>query len=186
MLTPYLSNPLEIMHKMEREAHRAFHQRHIVHKADHFYNFCITALSMKDSILNYLCKNIPPEQQPYYDEWNNQPCLVAVKEIANTAKHMFLTAVNKKTKMKEIKAPKTKKVIPSSTCVVNCYEDDQGNFYNEYDKDFPDYKVVLGSGEELGLHEFTKTVMDYWRNYLSHSGIEYKKQDQEVYFCETL
>jgi hypothetical protein len=181
LLTPYLSNPLEVMHKMEREAYRAFHQRHIVHKADHFYNFCITALSMKDSLLEHLGKKTDSEQKPYYVEWSNQPCLGAATEIANTAKHMVLKKMNKKTKAKEIIEPKTKEVIPSSTCIVNYYEDDQGKLYKAYDKNFPDYKVILDSGKELSLHEFTKTVMDYWRNYLSHSGIEYKKQDLKLY-----
>ena len=160
MLTPYLSNPLEVMHKMEREAYRAFHQRHIVHKADHLYNFCITALSIKDSILKHLGKKTCSEKQPYYDEWSNQPCLSAATEIANTAKHFSLN-----------KDPKTKAVNPSSTIMVNFYEDDKGNVFKEYDENAPDYKVILDNVEELSLHEFTNNVMNYWRSYLSRSGI---------------
>jgi hypothetical protein len=182
MLTPYLSNPLEVMHKLEREAYRAFHQRHIVHKADHFYNFCITALSMKDSILNHLGKKTKSEKDLYYVEWAKQPCLIAATEIANTAKHMILTQRCNKTREQKITEPKTKEVIPSSTSIVNIYEDDQGNRFADIDDNYPDYKVILESGNELSLHEFTKNVIGYWRDYLSHSGIDYKKQDTKVYF----
>lgn len=181
MLTPYLSNPLEVMHKMEREAYRAFHQRHIIHKSDHFYNFCITALSMKDSILKHLGEKTKSEKGPYYIEWSSQPCLMAASEIANTAKHMLLEKV-KKTGVIEIVEPKTKEVIASSICVANYYEDDEGNIFKDIDDNFPDYKVILESGNELSLHEFTENVMDYWRDYLSRLGIAYKKQDQKVYF----
>ncbi len=120
----------------------------------------------------------------YYDEWKNQPCLVAATEIANTAKHTVLTEMNKKTKVREIKEPKTKEVNPSSTCIVNFYENDQGNLYKEDDENFPDCKVILESGKELSLYEFTKTVMDFWKNYLVHSGIEYKEQGLKLFMGE--
>lgn len=181
MLTPYLSNPMEVMHKMEREAYRSFHQQHIIHKADHFYNFCITALSMKDSILEHLKKNTQTEQEPYYKEWSSQPCIIAAKEIANTAKHFVLKKINKKTRKREIIEARTKGVNPSSTCIVNFYEDDTGKIYKDYDNNYPDYKIILDSGKELTLHEFTTSVMDYWRNYLICAGIEYKKQDLNIF-----
>jgi hypothetical protein len=182
MLTPYLSNPLEVIHKMEREAYRAFHQRYIVHKADHFYNFCISALAMKDSILNHFGKKTDSEKTPYYDEWSKHPCLMAATEIANTAKHMSLERWDIKTKELKLKEPKTKNVIRSSTSIVNVYEDDQGNIFTGIDDNYPDYKVILENGKELSLHEFTENVIGYWRDYLSRSGIVYKKQDDEVYF----
>ncbi|HOX99517.1 MAG TPA: hypothetical protein PLJ49_09995 [Smithella sp.] len=182
MLTPYLSNPIEVMHKMEREAYRAFHQKHIIHKADHFYNFCITALSMKDSILDYLGKITESEQNSYYFEWSSQPCLIAVTEIANTAKHVSLKKINKKTKTKEIITAKTKGVKPSSTSVVNIYEDDEGTIYKDYDNNYPDYKIILSNGKEFTLSELTTSVIDYWRNYLLCVGIEYKKQEEKIYF----
>ena len=48
-----LNNPLDILHKLEREMHRALHHKNYVHKLDHFYNFCITANSIKDYIFKY-------------------------------------------------------------------------------------------------------------------------------------
>lgn len=126
---------------------------------------------MKDSILNHLGKKTKSEKDLYYVEWAKQPCLMAAREIANTAKHFFLR-----------KGQKTKAVKASSTCIVNFYEDDQENVYKEFDENAPDYKVILDNGEELSLHEFTDNVMNYWRGYLSQSGIDYKKQDPKVYF----
>ncbi len=48
MLTPTLGSPSDLLNKLDRELWRAFHHRHLSHKADHFYNFCVTALALKD------------------------------------------------------------------------------------------------------------------------------------------
>ncbi|MDR3099428.1 MAG: hypothetical protein LBV73_20455, partial [Paraburkholderia sp.] len=89
-LTPSLNSPEALYGKLERESYRAFHCRDPIHKADHFFNFCITAHAMRDYVLERLGKIQKDEQQPFIDEWNKCPLLVAAGEIANTAKHFQL------------------------------------------------------------------------------------------------
>jgi hypothetical protein len=76
--------------KLERESYRAFHAPTPLHKADHFYNFCVTAASMRDYTLEYLKKITPSQKRPYYAAWSGVPALIAAAEIANATKHFVL------------------------------------------------------------------------------------------------
>ncbi len=170
MLNPNLSEPLLVLHKLEREMHRAFHHQNYTHKSDHFYNFCVTALSLKDYVLIYLCKKSQADKQPYWDEWASVDCLLAATEIANTAKHCVLE-----------RAPKTKAVEKSKSKVVNVYINDSGGI-KDIEVVTPDYKVTLHNGNDLHIYEFTREIIDYWKQYLAIIGIEYIAQEKSIFF----
>ena len=63
VLAPTLSSVEALYRKLERELYRAYHHRDATHKADHFFNFCVTAHSMRDYFLERLGKlqsGLPP------------------------------------------------------------------------------------------------------------------------------
>jgi len=41
-LTPNLASVEALLRKLEREVYRAYHHKDRIHKADQFFNFCIT------------------------------------------------------------------------------------------------------------------------------------------------
>jgi len=170
MLTPNLSNPLQALHKLEREMHRAFHHKNYIHKSDHFFNFCITALTLKDYVFSYLGITEKDKKQPYYDEWADHKLLKAATEIANTSKHCILK-----------NEPKTKSVTKSKTIVINVLLGEDGE-QKEVEEEVPDYNIVLSEGDVFELYEFTRGVIEYWKNYLSNIGIDYTMQDEHTYF----
>lgn len=171
MLNPNLVEPLQVIHKLEREMHRTFHHQNYVHKSDHFYNFCITALSLKDFVLKYLNKTTKQEKRPYYEAWSSIACLQAATEIANTSKHCRLE-----------KVPRTQSVEMSKSVVVNMlFNEDQIDF-KEIEEVVPDYRITLSDGRELYIYEFTRSVIDYWKEYLQSLGIPYKPQDEHTFF----
>jgi hypothetical protein len=92
-LSASLKSPVSLFWKLERESYRAYHARTPLQKADHFYNFCVTASSMRDYMLEHLGKVLPRDQQPYYTAWNSVPALEAAAEIANSAKHCKRPAI---------------------------------------------------------------------------------------------
>lgn len=170
MLTPNLSDPLSIIHKLEREAHRAFHHRNYVHKSDHFYNFCVTALSLKDYIFFHLDITDVKDKQPYYDEWASVNCLKAATEIANASKHCNLN-----------NTPKTKGIEQTTSTVVNVYI--SGNSETkEVAVEAPDYVVQLPDKSTLLLYEFTREVIEYWKTYMGSIGIDYQAQEEHTFF----
>src|SRR5436309_448515 len=89
-LTARIDSPLALYRKLERESYRAFHAPTPLHKADHFFNFCVTAASMRDYTLEHLKKTTPAQKRPYYANWSGVPALVAAAEIANSTKHFVL------------------------------------------------------------------------------------------------
>lgn len=150
--------------------HRAFHHKNYIHKSDHFYNFCVTALSLKDYVLTYLKKTSKTEMQPYWDEWAAVDCLKAATEIANTAKHCVLKST-----------PKTKAVEKSKSKVVNVHINNNGDIKN-IEEIVPDYKVTLHDGSDIHIYEFSREVINYWKQYLAAIGIEYKPQEEGTFF----
>lgn len=171
MLNPNLAEPLQVLHKLEREMHRAFHHQNYAHKADHFFNFCITALSLKDFVLKYLNITSEQEKTTYYGAWSSVSCLQAASEIANTVKHCRLKH-----------APRTQTVELSKSVVVNMLLNDSGSDFKQIDQVIPDYKVTLSDGRELHVYEFSRNVIDYWKGYLQSLGITYKPQDEHTFF----
>lgn len=170
MLNPSLRTPLDVLHKLEREMHRAFHHRNYVHKADHFYNFCITAHSLRDAMLRHLGVRSDQEKQAKHVEWSAYPLLKAAGEIANTAKHFELR-----------KSPTTKAVAQTRSTVVEVRIATSGEVDN-VPIEVPDYKVVLPDRGEIDVFEFTRGIIDFWRGYLETNGISYVAQDEHTFF----
>ena len=114
-ITPALGSVSALYRKLERESYRAFHSNSAIHKADHFFNFCVTAHAMRDYCLEYLCKLTKSDKQPFHDAWNAVPSLVAAMEIANSAKHFVLRDRN----TKSVKTSATLAVRAKRSTIIN-------------------------------------------------------------------
>ncbi|MCX5727182.1 MAG: hypothetical protein NT030_08515 [Candidatus Saganbacteria bacterium] len=89
-LAPTLKTPSDLLNKLAREQYRAFHSRHLLHKADHLYNYCVTASAMRDYIFEYFGITEKKLKEPFEKEWAKSIELVAAIEIANKSKHFIL------------------------------------------------------------------------------------------------
>jgi len=89
-MKPVLNSVNALWRKAEPDAYRALHAKSKQHKADHFFNFCVTTHSLRDFFFEE--RGIPrgTARHAYYDQWNRDPHLVAVEEIANLSKHFQL------------------------------------------------------------------------------------------------
>ena len=166
-LTPTLGSTLALYRKLERELYRVHHQRNRINKADHFYNFCVTAHSLRDYFFHE--KEISSEsmQEEYHESWNRDPVLVAVKEIANSSKHFALR-----------KAPKTKRVRSGKNDFVDIYVNDQGEILTRVVA-VPDYFVTLPDGSRHELYVFMDVVLLIWRQFLKVNGYQVRRQSFE-------
>jgi hypothetical protein len=68
-LTPGLTSVQALYRKLEREFYRTYHQRDRIHKADHFYNFCITAHSLRDYFLEHAGCISDDARRPFEQQW---------------------------------------------------------------------------------------------------------------------
>lgn len=176
-LTPTLMSPSDLLCKLAREQYRAFHAQHPAHKADHLYNFCITALAIKDFIFEQLGITNRSHKQPYHDEWAKVRELVAATEIANTSKHLVLRDNKQNPKL-----PKTKSVKHTTSSVVDVYLDKVGNLHKVLRENVPDYEIELEDGTTLQLWQFTNAVIRYWEIYFRSNSIPYNRQSEDEYY----
>lgn len=169
-LTPTLKSIEDLFGKLEREAYRAYHAKKEIHKADHFYNFCVTAHSMKDHFFEHKGIIEKSVQKLYRDKWNKDRFLVSASEIANTSKHFTL----RDPRTGEPKEVKTKTVEPTKSGFVDIYIGADG--LREEFVTGPDLMIILENRDEFALHEFTGHVRDYWATFLRSESIEVRQQ----------
>lgn len=170
-LSTHLVSPISLFRKLERESYRAFHAKTPLHKGDHFFNFCVTAASMRDYTLEHLNKVSQADKHPYFDAWSKVPSLVAAAEIANSSKHFVLrdrgTGRPTKTKTRSVRM---KKAV----------------FFDVYSSDAGETKVVralrtevsvtLSDGQILELYRFTEEILTYWKQFLMSVGLTVRRQ----------
>ena len=153
-LTPGLSSVNDLFQKLKREAHRAYHAENKVDKVDHFYNFCVTAHSMRDYFLEHAEVTEKLAKDRYHSKWNKDKCLLAAKEIANSTKHLRLWH-----------SPETREVRPTTGKFVDIYYHEDQKF-SERCVEKPDLTITLKDGPPWKLYQFIQHVSDYWSGML--------------------
>ena len=167
-LTPGLNSTLALYRKLEREAYRAYHQRDRIHKVDHFFNFCVTAHSLRDYFLSEGKVPKGKASDQFHKQWNSFPELIAVKEVANSSKHFSLWT-----------APETKNVRGGTGGFVDIYVNDSGDYMARPVK-APDIFITLSDGSRFDLYIFTRAVLEIWRAFLKAQGFSVRRQSFEI------
>jgi len=170
-LTPTQSSLEALCRKLERELYRAFHQRNRIHKADHFFNFCVTAHSLRDYYLERIGKTKRSDRQPFDQQWSREPLLVAVADIANSAKHFTL----RDRRTHAPRTPATKRVGLKTSQFVDLYVNADGETQAVRVR-APDVSVTVAGGATYDLYTFMTGVLQYWRTFLSNNGIRVRRQ----------
>jgi hypothetical protein len=170
-LTARLDSPAALYRKLEREAYRAYHAPTPLAKADHFYNFCVTASSMRDYCLEKVGATTRTLRKPYDAVWWKEPLLVAAIEIGNSTKHFVLRDPNTGTpKTIQTRASRMKK-----TRFIDVFTNESGDvLLKEVQK--AEVGVTLSDNTRLELHEFTGALLTYWKDYLASIGVKVRRQ----------
>ena len=163
-LAPTLGSVEALYRRLERESYRAYHARKRLHKADHFFNFCVTAHALRDYFFKGKGIADKKKQESYHRLWNRNPALVAVREIANTSKHFRLQ-----------RTPRTRRVRTKVSDFVYVLASSDGRLRFMHVR-APDITVTLSDGTRLELYQFTHRVLRYWRSYLRRQGIRIQRQ----------
>lgn len=170
-LAARIGSPLALFRKMERESYRAFHAKTPLHKADHFFNFCVTASSMRDDVLEHLGKIDRADKQPYFDSWAKVPALVAAGEISNSSKHFIL----RESKTGKAKQPVTRAVRMRKSAFVEFYVNVGGQL-SAIQVTRSEVSFTLSDGNVLELYAFSDNVCSYWKKYLTNIWLNVRRQ----------
>jgi hypothetical protein len=169
-LTPTIQSVTDLFQKLEREGYRTLHCRNATHRADHFLNFCITAHSMRDHLLEHLNKVGTTDAKVLIDRWKQSPAIVAAADIANSQKHFVLR--NRKS---EPIPPSTKGVHAGTSRYLDVYELPNGELAIKEAR-VPDYFVRLSDGTKHELCSFMHEVLVFWKQELQHHDVKLRRQ----------
>ena len=170
-LAPTLRTIEDLYWKAERELYRTWHARSAYHKADHFYNFCITAHALRDYYLLMLdTSSLQADTQHQHEAWNRVEIIRAVKDIANSAKHWKLR-----------RAANTRGVRLGEDIAVDIYLSSADEVVLEQVK-MPGWIVEVGSGAEYDTLSFLQEVLDYWKQFLESKGIALRRQPRSIFY----
>lgn len=150
---------------------RAFHHANLTHKSDHFYNFCITAHSLRDHFLERLGKVSPVDRQPFVNAWQQDLNIVAIADIANTAKHFVLRSHSG-----QPRAAKTQKVGAATTRLFDFLLTASGSIKVQKRTGVRTFVVILEDGRRLEMYSFMHAVLEYWKGMLATHGIKVRRQ----------
>jgi hypothetical protein len=173
MLTPTLKTPLDLLHKLLREQHRAFHASHSTHLADHLYNFCVTALGLRDHF--FLAVDATKQyKQEFFEQWSTDPALRACSEIANASKHGTLRS-----------APTTRGVALGTSTWVDVFMDEDGKLFLDRDDNHLDISVTTADATALTLYDLTEKVITFWRGRFFLHGIPVEHQTEAEFLGQS-
>jgi hypothetical protein len=170
MLTPTLTGPVDVFHKLQREQHRTLHSYTLLHLADHLYNFCVTALALRDFVHSALSHG-DDLRNGFRQAWSEDPKLCACSEIANASKHGKLR-----------RAPSARDVALANSTWVTVLVDNNGSLAFRPERDHPDAMITGSDGVALSVAELTKYVVAFWRTHLQSVGIAVTEQSEAELF----
>jgi hypothetical protein len=171
-MKPVFTSIGELYHKLERDAYRAIHANTKRHMADHFFNFCVTAHSMRDFFFE--AKGVAlksPDRSTYHGIWNADSQLVAVKEIANLTKHFELRDF----KTGDLRASQTRGVVHRRGTAFDVVIAADHSILN-IPRQAPEIVIRTSDGAQYDLWEFVVDVTDTWRKCLNASGMRVRRQ----------
>lgn len=172
-LTPTITSVSGQYRKMERERYRTIHCKNSIHRADHFINFCITAHSIQDHILEHINKIQKSEADSQKEIWNRNLIIKAAVEISNSSKHFKI----RDTKTKKIRQVKTRNVKKIKSEYVEIHEFSDGAIGTNI-IEVKDYSVHISDGSRYNLDEFTKSVLAFWKAELKSHGVIIRRQSR--------
>lgn len=160
--------PADLLNKLEREARRVFHAAASSDKpamCDHFFNFCVTAHSLRDWVIH----SQNAEKQSVHDRCNQVSVLAACRDIANASKH-FILKVDQK--------PVAKGAVVSRSSVVDVFEGAGGNHRVSQPRDTIDIYLVIEGHSPQESHQFTRAVVTAWCEIFNEFGLPF----QSIYY----
>lgn len=150
--------PQDILVKVLREGRRTWLAEDPTEKCDHFFNFCVTAHSLRDWCIKYLKI---ADTSSFHIEMNKNIYFEVCRDIANSSKHFGLD--ESKSTVNNAKSIKSKLTLLDGT-------DNPANIVER-----EDILITLSEGPPLELFEFLLNVIDGWKETLKTKSIPANK-----------
>ncbi len=159
-MIPAYNKPIDIYEKLIREANRTWLAKNHIEAADHFFNFCVTCVSLRDWVIKHLTMN-DAQKNDYQKKWRSIGYFGACADIANSSKHFGLD-FGRASSVTSISAYIEKMVAigPNGTVMPGI----------ESDKSF--FKITIDNGNEVDLLIILFNSCKDWEDQIKSLGID--------------
>jgi hypothetical protein len=165
-----ISEPKDMLLKLIREGNRITFEEEPENLTDHFFNFSVTAHSIRDWCIKY--QGQQAIKKKLNQQWDKQAFLAIAKDVANSVKHFGIDQYQPQLKESEVQ---------KANIVEFCVGENISEKLQKAvkDKDFrksegkakPSYLVRFEDGTEVTLNDYVFKTVTFWVNYFDQNSI---------------
>lgn len=165
-----VNEPKDMLLKLIREGNRIIFEEDPLELSDHFFNFSVTAHSLRDWCLKF--QNIQSQKKQANEAWDKHLFLVVAKDIANSVKHFGI----------DLYTPSLAGSAVSSTDFVEFTfgEDVSAKMERAHsDEEFrrlvsqsrPSFLITFSDGSSVDLTDYAFRTINYWIGYFDENNV---------------
>jgi hypothetical protein len=165
-----ISEPKDMLLKLIREGNRINFEDDYENISDHFFNFSVTAHSLRDWCIKY--QGLQSNKKVLHTQWDKEPFLAVAKDIANSVKHFGI----------DYYKPQIQDSEYESTDIIQFCEGE--NISEKFDNVLSDesfreassekrlsYIVKFKDGPDITLNEYVFKTVTFWNEYFIKESI---------------
>lgn len=165
-----INEPKDMLLKLIREGNRVIFEELPIELIDHFFNFSVTAHSLRDWYIKFT--SLQSQKKQLNNTWDQNPFLVVAKDVANSVKHFGIT----------LYTPSLSGSSASSTgFVAFTYGEDipakmekareDESFRKSVTQPSPSYLIKFTDGTYIDLTDYVFKATQYWVEYFDNNEI---------------
>lgn len=165
-----ITQPKDVLLKLVREGNRINFEGNQIDLADHFFNFSVTAHSLRDWCIKYTSQEKYKKQ--LHEKWNQEQCLLIARDIANSVKHFTIDRYT----------PDLSGSLVSSTQGIAFYSREnilekmeavqQSTEYRDSQTETsPSFIITFTNGDTENLTDYAFNTIKYWEKYFDDNHI---------------
>jgi hypothetical protein len=177
-----INKPKDMLLKLIREGNRINFESDPLELVDHFFNFSVTAHSLRDWCIKQ--QNKINQKKELNQSWDKENYLVIAKDIANSVKHFGITYYLPDVKNSDTETSKTVSFENNIDIAKNLNKalDDQ-NYRDSMSNSKPSFSIEFVDGNKVSLDDYVFNTIVYWIKYFDLNNISrYEKYDSKLIF----
>ncbi|MCW4629791.1 MULTISPECIES: hypothetical protein [Marinomonas] len=180
-----INEPKDMLLKLVREGNRVNFEDNPENLMDHFFNFSVTAHSLRDWCINYL--SLQENKKQLNEAWDNEKYLVIAKDIANSVKHFKITMYTPDVKGTSSSIIQGVVFYSTENIPAKMEKARQSAEYRESrTEESPSFIVTFTDGTTENLTDYVFKTVKYWVGYFDSHGIPRHVVDHHSIFLNRL
>lgn len=166
-----INEPKDLLLKLIREGNRIIHEEERIELTDHFFNFSVTAHSLRDWCVKF--QNMTkPQSISSHSAWDRKRYLIIAKDVANSVKHFGIDRYDPSIVGTSENSTEFVAFTLGENIVAKM---EKAQTSEEYRKSVsearPSYLIKFKDEPDFNLTDYVSNTIDYWVDYFDQNGI---------------